>query len=72
METCYLVTGSIKPDFEPLVFTNRKAASKYNSYIKRYSKDNDVWPEYKPVIEQRCTVDMIQAGNNILKQYDRG
>ena len=68
MKTCYLVTGSIKPDFHYLVFTNKKAANKYKAAIKRYSKQNGIMPAYKPVIESRDCYDMKFAGNRLLAE----
>jgi len=55
---CYIVTGSIGPEFEPLLFTTVKLAIKYASKIIKYGKAHDVFPPFVPVIETRHKADM--------------
>lgn len=53
----YIVTGSIRPDFHPLMFTAKKAAKRYVAVIRRHSTDIRI----KPVIELRNSKDMLAA-----------
>ncbi|CCM43691.1 hypothetical protein BN405_2-10_Ab1_orf_147 [Pseudomonas phage vB_PaeM_C2-10_Ab1] len=55
---CYIVTGSIGPEFEPLLFTTKKLALQYAKQVAGYGKANDVFPPFTPVIETRHKEDM--------------
>lgn len=69
MKTVYIVTGSIRPQFEPKVFTSKKLANKYKAQINRYGKQNDIFPVFKPVIEERNYSDMV-GRNTIYSSLD--
>ncbi|WFP46046.1 hypothetical protein VIPPAEUMC01_00112 [Pseudomonas phage vB_VIPPAEUMC01] len=55
---CYIVTGSIGPEFEPTLFTTHALAKKYAEQIVKYGKANNVFPPFTPVIETRHKADM--------------
>ncbi|AGR89052.1 hypothetical protein PAK_P30098 [Pseudomonas phage PAK_P3] len=55
---CYIVTGSIGPEFEPLLFTSKSLAVQYAKQIIKHGKAHDVFPPFTPVIETRHKADM--------------
>lgn len=52
---CYLVTGSIGPQFSPRLFAKKSDAILYGKQILRAGRD--LWPAFNPVIEYRYQSD---------------
>lgn len=57
---CYIVTGSIGPQFEPKLFRKKNAANAYAREVVAYGKLHNICPPFKPVIENRWRSDMFR------------
>ena len=67
---CIIVTGSIGPQFEPLIFKRESDAMAYARHICKAGKKADIWPEFKPVIECRWSSDFC-GRFAILESFDK-
>lgn len=56
----YLVTGSIRPDFVPVLFTSKRRAKRYKAHIDTFKTDLRI----KPVIEVRSSDDMRRGSQS--------
>ncbi|HCE9941418.1 hypothetical protein ACV35Z_29595 [Pseudomonas aeruginosa] len=63
---CFIVTGSIGPHFEPLLFRRKADAAAYARHIDRCGRL--VHPRFAPVIETRWASDMFRFA--VLERFD--
>lgn len=63
---CFIVTGSIGPHFEPLLFRRKADAAAYAKHIDRCGRF--VHPRFTPVIETRWASDMYRFP--VLERFD--
>lgn len=56
----YIVTGSIGPQYQPVLFKKLSDARKYAKEIIKYGKANNVWPMFNVTIEWRCDGEKMQ------------
>lgn len=54
---CYIVTGSIGPQFPVKLFRTHKSAMRYARTIDKASAD--IFPPFRPVVEARTYRDML-------------
>lgn len=66
---CVIVTGSIGPQFEPLLFKRKADADAYARHICKVGKAANVWPRFQPIIETRWADDMRRFP--ILDRFDK-